>query len=173
MMPPVHSTPMEIDPQWAQTLVALPMSVPEHWWDECKGNTLFKDRIVGVNWKDPSERYFVFECEDGDDDNTDNERERFPMRYDAVFTMQIVTITTTQNSTFQSSLLQHHYSMKRYGSDPVQTKNIVSGSVSEAVVDDATIYTVKTLKSGTLSKGNNVDKRWEQLNTLPSLRSLK
>ena len=84
-MPPVHSTPLQIDPQWAQTLVSLPMSVPEHWWDGCKGNTLFKCRIVGVNCRDTSERYFVFECEDDDDDYSNDEGQRFPMRYDAVY----------------------------------------------------------------------------------------
>jgi len=76
---------MQIDPQWAQTLMGLPMSIPEHWWSGCKGNTLFKGRIVGINCRDTSERYFVFECEDGDDDYSNDEGEQFPIRYDDVY----------------------------------------------------------------------------------------
>ena len=75
-MPPVHSNPIQIDPQWAQTLVGLPMSVPKHWWDGYEGHTLFKGRVVGVNWKDISDRYFVFECEGGDDDYSNDEGEQ-------------------------------------------------------------------------------------------------
>ena len=35
-----------IDPEWAETLVGLWMSVPNHWWKGYKGNTLHQGPIV-------------------------------------------------------------------------------------------------------------------------------
>ncbi len=116
------------------------MSVLEHWWDGCKGNTLFKGRIVGVNCRDTSEHYFVFECEDGDDDYSNNKGERFPMRYDTVY--HYADSDYVNYSKFNLPVIPLIASLhnETVRVRPRQNKNIVSGSVSEAVVDDATIY---------------------------------
>jgi len=152
-MPPVHSTPLQIDPQWAQTLVGLPMSVPEHWWDGCKGNTLFKCRIVGVNCRDTSERYFVFECEDDDDDYSNDEGQRFPMRYDAVY--HYADSDHANYSKFNLPVIPPAAPLpnETVWVRSFQNKIIVSGSISEAVVDDATIYTMTKPEDWYIVKG--------------------
>ena len=35
-----------IDPEWAETLDGLRMSVPNHWWNGHRGNRLHQGRIV-------------------------------------------------------------------------------------------------------------------------------
>ena len=35
-----------IDPEWAETLVGLRMSVPNHWWKDHRGNKLHQGLIV-------------------------------------------------------------------------------------------------------------------------------
>ena len=132
------------------------MSVPKHWWDVCKGNTLFKGRIVGVNWKEPSERYFVFQCEDGDDDNSDNEGERFPMRYDAV--CHYADSDHAKYSKFNLPVIPPAAPLpnETIRVRPRPNKNIVSGSVSEAVVDDATIYATTKPEDWYIVKGKQL-----------------
>ena len=129
------------------------MSVLKHWWDGCKENTLFKGRIVGVNCRDTSERYFVFECKDGDNDYSNDEGERFSMRYDDVY--HYADSDHNNYSKFNFPVIPPAAPLpnETVRIRPRPNKNIVSGSVSEAVVDDATIYTVTKPKEWYIVKG--------------------
>ena len=129
------------------------MSIPKHWWDGCKGNTLFKCRIVGINCRDTSECYFVFKCKGSDADYSNDEGELFPMRYDAVY--HYADSDHVNYSKFNLPVIPPAAPLpnETVRIRSRQNKNIVSGSVSEAVVDDATIYTTTKPKDWYIVKG--------------------
>jgi len=69
------SKPVAIDPNWALSLVGLRLNIPENWWNECTGNTLYAGRISAINFSDHRQRYFTLEMDTG---------EKYRVRYDVV-----------------------------------------------------------------------------------------
>ena len=76
-MPNAFSQPIDIDQEWAQSLVSLRMKVPDHWWHGCSGSELYDGTIAAVNFDDHGDRCFQLEI---DQENN----ALYPMRYDAV-----------------------------------------------------------------------------------------
>ena len=64
-----------IDPEWADTLLGLRMSVPNHWWKGYKGGRLHQGSIV-LFLENTNRWHLVL-----DDVNDDNQ---YPMSYKAV-----------------------------------------------------------------------------------------
>ena len=70
--------PTDIDQKWALSLVGLRLKVPEYWWPNYFGSTLYAGRIAAVDFSDKAERYFLLTLDNEEDNNL------YPMRYDAV-----------------------------------------------------------------------------------------
>ena len=68
---------IDIDREWAQSLVSLRMKVPDHWWDGCTGRELYEGIIAAVNFDDHGDRFFQLELDE-------EKGVLYPMRYDAV-----------------------------------------------------------------------------------------
>ena len=54
-MPPVLSIPINIDEEWAATLIGLMMRVPDNWWDGCTGSQLYEGWIAAVDFSDEAD----------------------------------------------------------------------------------------------------------------------
>jgi hypothetical protein len=63
-MPP---TKQPIDSEWADSLVGLCMSVPDHWWKEYKSCNLNDGRIVSFDADSQRWHLLLDTLEDGDD----------------------------------------------------------------------------------------------------------
>lgn len=81
------------DVDWMKSIIGLRLSIPEWWWrDEngnpySKSNKLWKGEIIDVHipdykynrtYVDGDSQYFMFKCDDGDDN-------KYPMRYSEVW----------------------------------------------------------------------------------------
>ena len=70
-------SPFDVDPEFAQSLLNLPMAVPEYWWPGFKGRKLLHGKIKAVSPRDPDLKIFQLELED-------EPGVLYGMRYDAV-----------------------------------------------------------------------------------------
>jgi hypothetical protein len=70
--------PMVVDQKWASSLVGLRLKVPEHWWNNCSGNTLYAGQIADINFSSDAKCYFMLKLDSEENQNL------YPMRYDAV-----------------------------------------------------------------------------------------
>jgi hypothetical protein len=88
------STKATIDYEWADSLVVLSMSVPDHWWKEYKSYSLNDGQIVSFNI--PTQRWHLLldTLEDGDD--------LYPMSYQAV-----CLYSNKRSSSFTDFILPH------------------------------------------------------------------
>jgi len=66
------------DPEWADSLVGLPMAVSEHWWPGFNSPTLCLGKIISINKNANSLNCFVLQVHN-------EPGQRYGMRYDAVF----------------------------------------------------------------------------------------
>jgi len=66
------------DPEWADSLVGLPLAVPKHWWPGFNSPTLCLGKIISINKNANSLNCFVLQVHD-------EPGQRYGMRYDAVF----------------------------------------------------------------------------------------
>ena len=41
--------PRIIDAEWADSLIGLPMAVPEYWWEGLNGSELYHGKIIGTH----------------------------------------------------------------------------------------------------------------------------
>ena len=69
--------PFDVDPEFAESFVGLPMSVPEYWWPGFKGKKLLPGKIKSVRPHDADLAIFQLELED-------EPGVLYGMRYDAV-----------------------------------------------------------------------------------------
>ena len=74
-MPPKKKKPNPISLEWGQSLVGLPMAVPENWWTYCTGYNLHNGKIVSFDQK--KERWNLL-LDSRDDD------ELYGMNYEAL-----------------------------------------------------------------------------------------
>jgi hypothetical protein len=80
-MPPVLSKLLKIDLEWSNSLVGLPMDVPEHWWDGCAGNSISVGEIARIDQSAKFGNIFLLKLEEEDKDDDNN---LYAMCYDAV-----------------------------------------------------------------------------------------
>ena len=66
------------DREWANSLVGLPMSVPEHWWPGYTSSTLCLGKIIPVGTHANTLNCFILQVHN-------EPGQRYGMRYDAVY----------------------------------------------------------------------------------------
>ena len=98
-MPNAFSQPIDIDQEWAQSLVSLHMKVLDHWWHGYSGSELYDGTIAAVNFDDHGDRCFQLDI--------DQEKGAlYPMQYDAVLHYADERTVNSPPSTYQPILHQ-------------------------------------------------------------------
>ena len=87
-----------IDPEWADALIGLQMSVPNHWWKGCRGNRLHQGRIAFFHENTNKWQLLL------DDVNDDN---YYGMAWDAVLEYADVDAGTYLSYTLPAKVVHH------------------------------------------------------------------
>ena len=63
-------TTVSINSEWAEKLIGLRVSVPNHWWQGCKGRKLWTGVVVSFN---ANQHKWMFVLDDSDKEDDEEE----------------------------------------------------------------------------------------------------